>query len=223
MRVALTKPCHTLVTFLVVREPPWHPCLHTQLLIGCFIASQRTHELRLQQYTTTVYVSSKLPSPHCPALYRSRPLCRPSLYPYTRVTCRMVICFEAPSRAGTHTSICRAPASRAASSSATAVSIRVCAITACDVGVPAALPPSPSRRDDVATKSFALDVCVATTTAFKTHRHSDTMDAVDTLHRSTKTQEVGSACTGPSCWTGGSVTTRGGGGCVLVKIAPSDP
>ena len=61
-------------------------------LFVCFIASQYTlNQLRLQQYTTpTVYVSSKLPSPHCPALHKSHTLCRLSLYPYTRVTCVMV-------------------------------------------------------------------------------------------------------------------------------------
>ena len=37
-------------------------------LCVCFIASQHTlHQLRLQQYASpTVYVNSKLPSPHCP-------------------------------------------------------------------------------------------------------------------------------------------------------------
>ena len=61
-------------------------------LFVCFIASQHTlNQLRLQQYTTpTVYVSSKLPSPHCPALHESRTLCRPSLYPYTRVICVLI-------------------------------------------------------------------------------------------------------------------------------------
>ena len=47
----------------------WRLALHC-LFVVCFIASQ--HTLRLQQYTTpTVYVSSTLPSLHCPALLQA--------------------------------------------------------------------------------------------------------------------------------------------------------
>ena len=56
----------------------WNPSAHAgEALRGklvclyvCFVASQRTlNQLRLQQYTTKVYVGSKLPfSPPCPAL-----------------------------------------------------------------------------------------------------------------------------------------------------------
>ena len=67
--------------------------LHVRTRKGvCFITSQHTlNQLRLQQYTTaTVYVSSKLPSPQCPTLHKSRTLCSPSLYPNRRVICGMV-------------------------------------------------------------------------------------------------------------------------------------
>ena len=61
-------------------------------LFVCFIGSQHTlNQLRLQQYTTpTIYVISKLPSPHCPALRKSRTLCSLSLYLCTRATRGMV-------------------------------------------------------------------------------------------------------------------------------------
>ena len=70
----------------------WSRILFDCLIVCLFIASQHTlNHLRPQQYTTpTVYVSSELPSPHCPALHKSHTLCRLSLYPYTRVTCVMV-------------------------------------------------------------------------------------------------------------------------------------
>ena len=47
-------------------------CADPHVLFVCFIASQHTlNQLRLQQYTTTVSVSSKLPSPYCLALHKS--------------------------------------------------------------------------------------------------------------------------------------------------------
>ena len=54
-----------------------HAHIHTFVLL---LHSFTLNHLWLQQYTTpTVYVSSKLPSPQCPALHKSRTLCRPSL------------------------------------------------------------------------------------------------------------------------------------------------
>ena len=83
-----------------LRWLPTEDCMYTALfpspktliVLFFFLASQHTlNQLKPQQYTTpTVYVSSKLPSSYSPTLYKSRTLCRPSLYTATRVTCTMV-------------------------------------------------------------------------------------------------------------------------------------